>query len=45
MIWWSAGFGAIDTDRNGALSSEELQRALGLGGMNFSLKVCAALIR
>ncbi|CAL8468821.1 g8362 [Coccomyxa elongata] len=38
-------FNAVDLDRSGAISSGELQQALGYGGMNFSLKVCAALIR
>ncbi|KAI8476982.1 MAG: EF-hand [Monoraphidium minutum] len=38
-------FLAIDTDQNGALAPHELQRALQLGGLNFSLSTVAHIIR
>eukprot|EP00803_Ostreobium_quekettii_P002857 evm.model.scf_168.9 EVM.evm.TU.scf_168.9 scf_168:64105-67522(+) len=38
-------FDAIDTDRNGHLTSEELQQALALGNLHFSLAAVAHMIR
>lgn len=38
-------FDAIDADRNGKLTADELQRALQLGGLTFSLATVAHLIR
>ena len=38
-------FDAIDVDRNGELDAAELQRALGLGNLHFSLKSVAQMIR
>ncbi len=38
-------FNAIDTDRNGQLTAQELQSALQLGNLNFSLVTVAHLIR
>ncbi|CAG9467829.1 unnamed protein product [Pedinophyceae sp. YPF-701] len=38
-------FDEVDSDRNGRISSLELQRALQLGGLNFSVAICAQLIR
>jgi Ca2+-binding EF-hand superfamily protein len=38
-------FDAIDKDRNGKLTAMELQSALQLGGLNFSLATVAHIIR
>jgi hypothetical protein len=38
-------FNAIDRDRNGHLTAVELQSALQLGGLNFSLATVAHIIR
>lgn len=38
-------FQSVDTDRSGAVSVEELQRALAMGGLHFSLALCAQMIR
>lgn len=38
-------FLAIDSDKNGVLTAMELQRALQLGGLNFSLATVAHIIR
>lgn len=38
-------FEAIDKDRDGQLSAVELQSALQLGGLNFSLATVAHIIR
>ena len=35
----------MDTDRSGAISAQELQKALAQGGLNFSLKMIASIIR
>jgi Ca2+-binding EF-hand superfamily protein len=40
-----AWFDAIDRNRNGALAAVELQNALQLGGLNFSLATVAHIIR
>lgn len=40
-----AWFDAIDRNRNGALGAVELQNALQLGGLNFSLATVAHIIR
>lgn len=32
---------AIDTDRTGTINAEELQRAMALGGLHFSLQACS----
>ncbi|KAK9816963.1 hypothetical protein WJX72_007559 [[Myrmecia] bisecta] len=42
LLQW---FNAIDTDRRGTLDVKELQKALALGHLNFSLKMVANLIR
>lgn len=34
-------FASIDTDRTGTITAMELQRALALGGLQFSLMACA----
>jgi Ca2+-binding EF-hand superfamily protein len=34
-------FASIDTDRTGTITASELQRALALGGLQFSLMACA----
>ncbi|KAK9821250.1 hypothetical protein WJX74_001723 [Apatococcus lobatus] len=38
-------FRAVDADGSGSISVQELQRALALGQLNFSLAVCAHMIR
>lgn len=38
-------FHAIDADRTGTITAQELQRALGLGGLQFSLQACAQVRR
>ena len=38
-------FQAVDTDRSGRISTQELQKALQMGGLNFSLKLVASLVR
>lgn len=38
-------FAAVDTDRSGRISVTELQEALLLGNLQFSLAVCAQMIR
>ncbi|KAK9914792.1 hypothetical protein WJX75_000620 [Coccomyxa subellipsoidea] len=38
-------FNAIDVDRSGQLDAEELQRALALGGLHFSLNLANKMIR
>jgi len=38
-------FGSVDTDRSGQIDVKELQRALAMGGLNFSLAVVAHMIR
>ena len=38
-------FMQVDTDRSGNINSAELQRALAMGGLNFSLAICQQLIR
>ncbi|KAL1522944.1 hypothetical protein AB1Y20_017908 [Prymnesium parvum] len=38
-------FTMVDTDRSGAISALELQRALSQGGLNYSLKMVASIIR
>ena len=38
-------FAAVDDDRSGRVSTDELQRALAMGGLNFSLKLAASLLR
>lgn len=38
-------FDAIDKDRSGHLDVHELQAALALGSLNFSLKTTQAIIR
>ena len=38
-------FAAVDTDRSGRISVNELQEALALGNLHFSLAVCAQMIR
>lgn len=38
-------FAAVDTDRSGKISVNELQQALALGNLHFSLAVCAQMIR
>lgn len=43
QIWqW---FSRIDTNRSGTLDVMELQKALALGGLNFSLKTVQAIMR
>ena len=42
LLQW---FSSIDTDRSGKLDVFELQRALAMGGLNFSLKTVQALMR
>ena len=37
----STWFNSIDVDRTGTISAQELQRALNLGGLSFSLMACA----
>lgn len=34
-------FNAIDTDRTGSITAAELQRAMALGNLHFSLMACA----
>lgn len=41
----SQWFGSVDTDRSGQIDVKELQRALAMGGLNFSLAVVAHMIR
>jgi Ca2+-binding EF-hand superfamily protein len=41
----SQWFDAIDRDRDGHLAPKELQSALQLGGLNFSLATVAHIIR
>ena len=41
---WS-WFMAVDADRSGQVNAQELQRALAMGGLNFSLALCAQMIR
>ena len=36
---------AVNTDRSGRISSVELQRALAIGGLSFSLKMASSLVR
>jgi len=38
-------FQAVDRDRSGRVSTQELQQALAMGGLNFSLKLIASLVR
>jgi Ca2+-binding EF-hand superfamily protein len=38
-------FKAIDRDGNGRLDAAELQRALGLGNLHFSLQLTSHMIR
>lgn len=38
-------FMAVDTDGNGRISAQELQTALALGGLHFSLKLVSSLVR
>ena len=38
-------FGQVDTDRSGQVNAKELQRALAQGGLNFSTKLVASMIR
>ena len=38
-------FAMVDADRSGAISATELQKALAQGGLNFSLKMVASIIR
>lgn len=38
-------FGMVDSDRSGAISAPELQRALAQGGLNYSLKMISSIIR
>ncbi|KAK9810667.1 hypothetical protein WJX73_008788 [Symbiochloris irregularis] len=38
-------FMAVDVDRSGQISVQELQKALALGNLHFSLAVCRHLIR
>ena len=38
-------FMAVDTDRSGSIGPQELQRALAMGGLNYSLAMCAQMIR
>ena len=38
-------FATVDADRSGHINSAELQRALAMGSLNFSLALCAQLIR
>lgn len=38
-------FSSIDTDRTGTITAAELQRAMGLGGLQFSLMACAQMVR
>lgn len=38
-------FSAIDSDRSGTLDVHELQKALALGGLQFSLKTVQAMMR
>jgi Ca2+-binding EF-hand superfamily protein len=38
-------FESVDTDKSGRISPQELQRALALGGLNFSMKLASSLIR
>ena len=40
-----AWFQQVDTDRSGRISTQELQKALQMGGLNFSLKLVASLVR
>lgn len=42
VVQW---FAAVDTDRSGRISVTELQEALALGNLHFSLAVCAQMIR
>ena len=38
-------FMTVDTDRSGQINSHELQRALAMGNLNFSLALCQQMIR
>jgi hypothetical protein len=38
-------FMTVDTDRSGHINSAELQRALAMGNLNFSLAICQQMIR
>ena len=38
-------FMAVDTDKSGRISTQELPKALMLGGLNFSLKLVSSLVR
>ena len=38
-------FGQVDTDRSGQVNTAELQRCLAQGGLHFSTKLCASMIR
>jgi Ca2+-binding EF-hand superfamily protein len=38
-------FSSVDSDRSGQIDVKELQRALAMGGLNFSLAVVAHMIR
>ncbi|KAL4436914.1 hypothetical protein ABPG75_004053 [Micractinium tetrahymenae] len=38
-------FNAIDTDRTGSITPAELQRAMALGNLHFSLMACAQMVK
>ena len=38
-------FNSVDTDRTGRVSTDELQKALAMGGLNFSMRLTASLVR
>ena len=42
LVQW---FQAVDQDRSNAIDAAELQKALALGNLHFSLAVCAHMIR
>lgn len=42
LVQW---FQTVDTDRSGHVSAKELQRALAMGQLHFSLALCARMIR
>ena len=42
LLQW---FQAVDQDRSNAIDAAELQKALVLGNLHFSLAVCAHMIR